>query len=130
MGLPKGVSGNPKGRPPGTKNRLSHQSVEFARATGLMPHEILLSFARGEPQVHKVVNPVTGVVDEHTIYPDLDMRLTAANMAAPYFAPKLAQIQHKGVQKSADQVSDDELLRIATDLEPMDGRAIDADSEG
>lgn len=125
MALPKGVSGNPKGRPPGTKNRLSHQAVEFARATGLMPHEILLSFARGEPQIHKVANPVTGEVTEHTIYPDPEMRLTAANMAAPYFAPKLAQVQHKGVHKTLGDVSDDELLRIATDLEPTSPDTID-----
>lgn len=125
MGMPKGRSGNPAGRPPGLKNRLSQTNVEMARATGLLPHEILLSFARGEPQIHRVVNPVTGDVTEHTIYPDPEMRLTAANMAAPYFAPKLAQVQHKGVQKSADQVSDDELLRIATDLEPMDGSGRD-----
>jgi hypothetical protein len=130
MALPKGVSGNPKGRPPGTKNKLSHQAVEFARATGLMPHEILLSFARGERQVHRKENPETGEVEETGFYPDPDMRLTAANMAAPYFAPKLAQVQHKGVQKSADQVSDDELLRIATDIEPIDGSGRDDVIEG
>jgi hypothetical protein len=121
----KGQSGNPNGRPAGLKNRLSQTNIEMAQATGLLPHEILLSFARGEPQIHRVVNPITKEVDEHTIYPDLDMRLTAANMAAPYFAPKLAQVQHKGIQKSADQVSDDELLRIATDIEPIDGSGRD-----
>lgn len=125
MALPKGTSGNPRGRPPGKINKFSAAVVEKASASGLLPHEILLSFARGEPQIHRVVNPVTKQVEEHTIYPDPEMRLTAANMAAPYFAPKLAQVQHKGVQKTADQVSDDELLRIATDLEPMDGSGRD-----
>lgn len=125
-----GRTNNPRGRPPGARNRLAQTNVEIARATGLLPHEILLSFARGEPQIHKVANPVTGEVTEHTIYPDPEMRLTAANMAAPYFAPKLAQVQHKGAQKTLGDVSDDELLRIATDLEPTDGRTIDADSEG
>lgn len=125
MGVGPGKSNNPKGRPPGRINKFSAAVIEKASAEGLLPHEILLSFARGEPQIHRVVNPVTGDVTEHTIYPDPEMRLTAANMAAPYFAPKLAQVQHKGVQKSADQVSDDELLRIATDLEPMPPDVID-----
>lgn len=125
MALPKGTSGNPKGRPPGAINKFSASVIEKASAEGLLPHEILLSFARGERQIQKSENPITGEVTEHAVYPDLDMRLTAANMAAPYFSPKLAQVQHKGIQKSADQVSDDELLRIATDIEPIDGSGRD-----
>lgn len=114
MGMPKGRSGNPAGRPPGVKNKFSREVVEQAKSSGLLPHEILLSFARGEPQIHKTVNPVTGDVTEHTIYPEPDMRLQAANMAAPYFAPKLAQVQHRGsISRSADQVSDDELIKMA-----------------
>jgi hypothetical protein len=130
MTLPKGVSGNPKGRPPGAINKFSASVIDKAAAEGLLPHEILLSFARGERQVHRKENPETGEVVETGFYPDPDMRLTAANMAAPYFAPKLAQVQHKGVQKSADQVSDDELLRIATDIEPIDGSGRDDVIEG
>lgn len=128
--MPKGPTGNPRGRPPGSVNRISAEIVEKAAGSGLMPHEILLSFARGERQIHRTEDPHTGVVKEVGFWPNPDMRLTAANMAAPYFAPKLAQVQHKGVQKTLGDVSDDELLRIATDLEPTDGRTIDADSEG
>jgi len=109
-----GKTNNPRGRPPGARNKLARSAVETASATGLLPHEILLSFARGEPQVHKTVNPITGDVTEHTIYPEPDMRLQAANMAAPYFAPKLAQVQHKGsIARSADQVSDEDLIKVA-----------------
>lgn len=130
MALPKGVSGNPRGRPPGVRNKLARENAERAAMTGLLPHEILLSFARGEVQIQKSKNPVTGEITEHEVFPDVEFRAQCANWCAPYFAPKLAQVQHKGIQKSADQVSDDELLRIATDIEPIDGRTIDADSEG
>jgi hypothetical protein len=112
--MPKGATGQPKGRPPGTINKFSAALVEKAATDGLLPHEILLAFARGLPFTEKSVNPITGDVTEHTVYPDGAMRLQAANMAAPYFAPKLAQVQHKGpIARSADQVSDDELVKIA-----------------
>lgn len=115
------------GRPPGTINKTSAAAIERASAAGLLPHEILLSFARGEPQIHKTVNPVTGYVTEHTIYPEPDMRLQAANMAAPYFAPKLAQVQHRGsISRSADQVSDDELIKMAVGDGQDDKRDEDA----
>ena len=114
MALPKGTSGNPRGRPPGKINKFSASVLEKASASGLLPHEILLSFARGEPQIHRTVNPITGEVTEHTIYPEPDMRLQAANMAAPYFAPKLAQVQHRMKDaRSADLVSDAELIEVA-----------------
>lgn len=116
-----GKSNNPNGRPLGSRNRLSRDAVERAQETGLLPHEILLGIGRGEMQIERSVNPVTGEITEHKIFPTLDTRITCLNMCAPFYAPKMAQVQHKGVQKSADQVSDDELLRIATDLEPMDG---------
>jgi len=113
------------GRPPGTINKTSAMVIERASASGMLPHEILLSFARGERQVHRTEDPQTGEVKEIGFWPDPDMRVQCANYAAPYYAPKLAQVQHKGVQKSADQVSDDELRRIATDIEPIDGSGRD-----
>lgn len=113
------------GRPPGAINKVSAAVIDVARSTGLMPHEILLSFARGERQIVRMENPETGEVKEVGFWPPPDMQVQCANYAAPYYAPKLAQVQHKGVQKTADQVSDDELLRIATDLEPMDGSGRD-----
>jgi hypothetical protein len=114
VALPKGTSGNPRGRPPGKINKFSAQVLEKATAEGLLPHEILLSFARGQRQTITRVDPETGEIEERDFYPDPDMRLTAANMAAPYFAPKLAQVQHRVKDdRSADQVSDDELMRVA-----------------
>jgi len=114
MGVGPGKSNNPRGRPPGVRNKLSRENAERAAATGLLPHEILLSFARGEEQIERSVNPVTGEVVEHRVYPTSDMRAQCANWAAPYFAPKLAQVQHRGsISRSADQVSDDELIKMA-----------------
>jgi hypothetical protein len=128
--MPKGATGQPRGRPKGTINKFSAAIVERAADSGLLPHEILLSFARGERQIHRKENPQTGEIEEIGFWPDPHMRAQCANMAAPYYAPKLAQVQHKGVQKSADQVSDDELLRIATDIEPIDGSGRDDVIEG
>jgi len=112
--MPRQNTGKPVGRPRGTINRRSAEFLDRAATSGLLPHEILLSFARGEPQIHRTVNPITGEVTEHTIYPEPDMRLQAANMAAPYFAPKLAQVQHRMKEaRSADLVSDAELIEVA-----------------
>lgn len=114
MALPKGTSGNPRGRPPGKINKFSAAVIEKASSAGLLPHEILLSFARGEKQIERTVNPITKEVTEHEVYPPAEMRLQAANMAAPYFAPKLAQVQHRGsVGRTADSMSDDELIKMA-----------------
>lgn len=113
-GVGPGKTNNPMGRPKGARSRLARENVEAARSTGLLPHEILLSFARGEPQIERSVNPITKEVTEHTIYPDATMRAQCANWCAPYFAPKLAQVQHRGsIGRSANDVSDDELIKTA-----------------
>lgn len=110
------------------RNKLAQQNVETARATGLLPHEILLSFARGEPQIERSMNPITKEITEHVIFPDSAMRTQCANWCAPYYAPKLAQVQHKGsIARSADQVSDDDLLAIATNVGDDDGKDRDSD---
>lgn len=112
--MPKVGTGLPRGRPPGTINKRSAEMVDRAVSSGLLPHEILLAFARGDKFIERSVNPITKEVIEHEVFPDGAMRLQAANMAAPYFAPKLAQVQHKGsIARSADQVSDEDLIKVA-----------------
>lgn len=111
-----GKTNNPMGRPKGAKSRWARENIEAARASGdaRLPHEILLSFARGEAQYVRTMNPQTKEITIHTVFPDLDQQQSAANMAAPYFAPKLAQVQHKGsIARSADQVSDEDLIKVA-----------------
>ena len=48
-----------------------------------LPHEILLAIARGE------------AVDGYT--PTLPERITAARIAAPFYAPRLANVVHEAV---------------------------------
>lgn len=69
-----------RGRPPGVPNRITTIIRERTAAEGLLPHEILLSIARGEPQMPN------GEI------PPLEMRQRAAQAAAPYYAPRQAAI--------------------------------------
>jgi hypothetical protein len=66
---------------------------ERAALTGLLPHEILLTLARGEPINQRILNPETGEVRVLPHYPDIDLMVSAAKAAAPYYAPKLAATQ-------------------------------------
>jgi len=65
------------GRKANSVNRLTKESVEQAKAGGLMPLDYMLSLLRDEGK-------------------DLSIRLDAAKSAAPYVHPKLAQIAHTG----------------------------------
>ena len=66
------------GRKPGTRNKATVERIEKAAASGLMPHEFLLSVSRGEP------------IGDYA--PSFAERLDAAKAAAPYFAPRLANV--------------------------------------
>lgn len=70
------------GRKPGAPNKRTADTIAKAEATGLLPHEFLLAVTRGE------------TIDGHT--PTFDERKDAAKAAAPYFAPKLASLEHAG----------------------------------
>ena len=62
-----------------------------------LPHEILLAIARGE------------AVDGHM--PTLAERVTAAKIAAPYYAPRLASVVHEAV--GGGQVVERELVIVS-----------------
>jgi hypothetical protein len=79
-GSPKGVRQG--GRKKGVPNKATRALREVAASTGLLPHEFLLAVCRGE------------VFDGHV--PSFDERLDAAGKAAPYYAPKLANVEHTG----------------------------------
>jgi hypothetical protein len=70
------------GRKKGSMNKAPRERAERAAASGLLPHEFLLAVCRGE------------VFDGHV--PSFDERLDAAGKAAPYYAPKLANVEHTG----------------------------------
>lgn len=60
-----------------------------ARATGDLPHEILLRVARGEP-IDEQYEDENGLVQSRKVYPNAAMIIDAAKASAPFFAPKLA----------------------------------------
>lgn len=70
------------GRPKGTRNKRTQETIAKAEAAGMLPHEFLLAVSRGE------------AVGDYQ--PTFDERLEAAKAAAPYYAPKLAAIEHSG----------------------------------
>lgn len=78
------------GRPSGSTNKRSRQLVDKAAASGLLPHQFLLAVARGE----RIPMPAEGDCVFHT--PTITERLDAAKAAAPYFAARLAAIEHSG----------------------------------
>ena len=79
--MAKGGARQNAGRKAGQPNKLTQLVIEKAKATGDLPHEFLLKVSQGQE--------IDGVV------PDLELRLDAAKAAAPFFAPRLAQIEQK-----------------------------------
>lgn len=116
---------NKGGRPLGSMSRLAKEARERAQNTGLLPHEILLSMARGEPQKRSVVDPKTGkTVSDYYEVPDLEQSKDAAKAAAPYYAPKISTVE---VIAGVDSDDLDELIaRAAAEA----GLAIAAGREG
>lgn len=84
---------NKGGRPPGATNRLTQEAVAKARETGLLPHEILLDMARGNPQQEITIDPMTGKHVVSYVALDVDQRRDAAKAAAPYYAPKISTVE-------------------------------------
>lgn len=93
-----GGPGRGGGRKPGSVNRLAKDAIVAAKATGVLPHEWLLSVARGEPVPHKRWNitrdengkEISRELVDELIYPDFPVRMDAAKSAAPFYAPRLA----------------------------------------
>jgi hypothetical protein len=90
------------GRKVGSVNAMSQRAREEAQKTGELPHEFLLRVSRGEK------------FGDHE--PTFDERMDAAKAAAPYFAPRISATTiaaNFGTQKTAEQLTDDELAAIA-----------------
>lgn len=112
------------GRPLGAVSKLAKDSIEKAKSTGLLPHEILLSMARGEPQVTYVCNDKGTVTGQSWECPDLPMRADCAKAAAPYYAPKITAVE------VISGMPDDELDSIIAKLAAETGVDLGADREG
>ena len=72
-----GVSGNPSGRPRGSRNKRSLASIEAAQASGQMPLDYMLGVMRDRKAATR-------------------RRDEMAKAAAPYLHSKLASIEHSG----------------------------------
>jgi hypothetical protein len=66
------------GRKAGARNKRTTTVIETARANGQLPHEFLCAISQGKE------------IDGHI--PTFAERLEAAKAAAPFYAPKLANI--------------------------------------
>lgn len=101
---PKPPNGlRPRGETPGTiegnnkeasklrqqREKISAETVEAARATGMLPHEWLLAVMRGEQINHFAYDSDSQEIIEVIVLPTFADRMEAAKSAAPYFANKL-----------------------------------------
>jgi hypothetical protein len=98
------------GRPTGSMNKLSQDSIRLAKESGELPHEFLLRVARGEPIMRTVIDKETGWDTQVQEVYDFEQRKDAAKAAAPYFAPKISTVE------VIRGVPDDELDRIIAQL--------------
>jgi hypothetical protein len=72
-----------------TRDKISAEVVEHARATGMLPHEWLLAVMRGEQINHFAYDSDSQEIIEVIVLPTFADRMEAAKTAAPYFANKL-----------------------------------------
>lgn len=116
---------NKGGRPLGSASKMAKESRERAQATGLLPHEILLSIARGEPQPEPVIDPATGkTVKMGYVVADLEQRKGAAQAAAPYFAPRIQAVE------VTHGMTDDALDQLIASLATETGTSLGFSGEG
>lgn len=113
-----------RGRPPGAVGKLAREAVEKAKASGILPHEFLLSLARGEIQSTQVMDPESGEITLKYEIPDLPMRVDAAKAAAPYYAPKLSTVE------LISGVADADLDVLIAQLAAQTGLSVGTDGEG
>ncbi|QKW95586.1 hypothetical protein AXL3_01 [Stenotrophomonas phage vB_SmaS-AXL_3] len=71
------------------REEISAETVEAARATGMLPHEWMLAVMRGEQINHFAYDSDTQEIIEVIVLPTFADRMEAAKSAAPYFANKL-----------------------------------------
>jgi hypothetical protein len=75
----QGVSGNPRGRPRGSRNKRTRTLIEAAQASGETPLDYMLGVMRDQKASAR-------------------RRDEMAKAAAPYLHSKLASIEHSGSQ--------------------------------
>lgn len=117
------------GRPKGALSKIAEEAREKAKSTGQLPHEFLLSIARGEAIFREEIDPASGRIVKVQEQYDFEARKDAAKAAAPYFAPKISTVE------VIHGVTDDELdniikvLAAETGFSPSDGGEEPEDEE-
>lgn len=116
--MAKGGARPNAGRKPGIKNKMQARAVEEAKKVGMLPHEFLLAVARGEVELLDV-KTIDGEPIEFHRKPRAAERIAAATAAAPYYAPRLQNVQMDAKVSLAD-LSDAALdQQIARDAEHL-----------
>lgn len=118
-----------KGRPPNSTNRMSMAAREAAARTGLLPHEILLSIARGEPQrlqvpTGKKLKDGSPDLEERWVGVTLEDVRDAAKAAAPFYAPKMSTVE------LISGVSEDDLDQLIASAASEAGVSLATGGEG
>ena len=85
-----------------------------------LPHEFLLKVSQGHP----VMVIATGEKKAHYAVPTLEQRIKAANMAAPYFAPRLSAVQ------VLQGMNNEQLDQLTKEYATLSGFTITARREG
>lgn len=85
-----------------------------AKKSGELPHEFLLRVSRGEPVLHYVEND-DGTIEQKQFVPTWRERIKAAEMVAPYFAPKLAS-QVVNMSNTSEELADVFKNHVAKEL--------------
>jgi len=111
------------GRPLNAVNKRSKEAIAQARLTGKLPHEILLSIARGEVQ-EEVVLDNHGRQTRKKVSVPLSMQKEAAQAAAPYYAPKISTVE------VISGVGDDDLNQLIAQLAAEAGVSLTPSGKG
>jgi len=98
------IPGKGAGRPAGRSGNMSRALVQQAALEGELPHQFLLRVMRGQDEFFVEETLTEDGPVYHMRRPYLSERIDAAKAAAPYYAPRLAEmkVQASGAVGIAD----------------------------
>lgn len=119
------------GRPKGIPNKRTLALQQLAAAAGVapgeLPHEFLLRVSRGERIEHGTVSQGRGKNKKEVpafIQPTFEHRLEAARQAAPFYAPRLSNVE---VMRT---LTNEQLDAVIAGLAPQAGVSISVSGAG